>query len=341
MRAMRLHESAPIEERPLRLEDVPVPKPGPGEIRIRVAACGVCHTDLHEAEGDLALPIRPITTGHQIVGVVDAVGPGALRFRPGDRVGVPWLGRTCGACRFCAAGRENLCPDAVFTGFHRDGGYADYAVAAEAFACPLPPGVSDTQAAPLLCAGIIGYRALRLSRVRPGEALGLFGFGASAHVAIQIARHWRCRVYVFTRSEAHRELARRQGAEWVGAATEAPPEPLTGGIVFAPAGEIVPRALEHLDRGGTLALAGIWMSDTPPLDYARHLYFEKTLCSVTASTRADAEELMALAPVVPIHTDVQTFPLAAANEALADLKHSRLRHGAAVLTVAPAEADPR
>jgi propanol-preferring alcohol dehydrogenase len=336
MRAMRLHDPSPIENRPLRLEDIALPEPGPGEIRIRVAACGVCHTDLHEAEGDLALPVRPVTPGHQIVGVVDALGPGAERFRSGDRVGVPWLGATCGACRFCEAERENLCTDARFTGFHRDGGYADYAVAAEAYACPLPAGLADTAAAPLLCAGIIGYRALRLSRIHVGGALGLFGFGASAHIAIQVARYWHCRIHVFTRSEAHRRQALRLGAAWAGGAGETPPEPLAAGIVFAPAGEIVPLALEHLDRGGTLVLAGIWMSDIPPLDYARHLYLEKTLCSVTASTRADAEELLGLAPEIPIRTDVQTFPLEAANEALVAVKHSRLAHGAAVLEVVPA-----
>lgn len=333
MRAMVVERQAPVGESPLVPRDVAVPEPGPGQVRIRVSVCGVCHTDLHVVEGDLPLHGRPVIPGHQVIGGVDAAGPGATAFRPGDRVGVPWLHRTCGRCRFCRNGRENLCPDARFTGYHEPGGFAEFMLADEAFAYPIPPGFPDHEAAPLLCAGIIGYRSLRLSGIQPGEALGLYGFGASAHIALQIARHWGCAVHVFTRSEEHRALARRLGAAWAGGAEEDPGRPLQAGVIFAPAGGLVPRALERLDRGGTVALAGIWMSEVPPLDYDRHLYQEKVLRSVTASTRQDARELLELAAAIPIRTDVQEFPLEEANEALRRLKHSRLERGAAVLRV--------
>jgi propanol-preferring alcohol dehydrogenase len=240
MRAMLLREPKPAEGRPLELADLPLPEPGPGEVRLAVQACGVCRTDLHTVEGDLALPKLPVVPGHQIVGLVEARGEGADRFTEGQRVGVPWLYRTCGECEFCGQGLENLCQDAQFTGLHADGGYAEAMVVPQDFAYPIPEGFSDLEAAPLLCAGIIGYRALRLSEVEPGQRLGLYGFGGSAHVTIQVARHWGCEVYVFTRSEGHRRLARALGAVWVGGAEDDPPAKMHGSIIFAPAGGLVP-----------------------------------------------------------------------------------------------------
>ncbi len=333
MRAQVLENQAPIEQGPLVLRDVPAPEPEAGQVCVRVNVCGVCHTDLHEAEGDLELPRRPVIPGHQAVGRVDAVGEGVTDLAAGDRVGVAWLYETCGQCRFCRRGDENLCPDARFTGFHTDGGFAEYLVVPASFAYPVPKAFPDEQAAPLLCAGIIGYRALRRSRVEPGGRLGLYGFGASAHVTIQVARHWDCEVYVFTRSPEHKAHARKLGAAWVGEVPETPPERLDGSVIFAPAGKLVPPALEVLDKGGTLALAGIHMSDVPPLVYQDHLYHEKTLTSVAAATRDDGRELMHLAAEVPIRTDVETFPLEEANEALRRLKESAIS-GAGVLRIA-------
>ena len=257
MRAMLLEKPRPAEENPLRLADLPLPDPAPREIRVRVSACGVCHTDLHIVEGDLPLPKLPVVPGHQIVGTVDALGAGVNEFREGDRVGVPWLYSSDGQCAYCRKGLENLCEGARFTGFHADGGYAEAMVAPAAFAYALPANFSDLEAAPLLCAGVIGYRALKLSNLQPGERLGLFGFGASAHIVAQIARHWQCEVCVFTRAEHHRQLARQLGAVWTGTAGEPPPAPLDAAIIFAPAGKLVPDALRALRKGGTLALAGI------------------------------------------------------------------------------------
>lgn len=332
MRAMLLRRPRPVEEWPLELADLPLPEPGPGQVRIRVRACGICHTDLHTVEGDLSLPRLPLVPGHQIVGVVDAGGPGADRFPAGERVGVPWLYRTCGQCEFCRRGLENLCADAQFTGLHADGGYAEAMVVHQDFAYPIPEGFSDVNAAPLLCAGIIGYRALRLSEVQGGQRLGMWGFGASAHVTIQVARFWGCEIYVFTRSESHRRLARELGAAWVGGADDPPPAKVHGGIVFAPAGGLVPKALRVLERGGTLALAGVTMTAIPELDYNRLLYWERALKSVANFTRKDASELLALAAQIPIRTTVQTFPLEKANEALLALKESRI-DGAGVLLI--------
>jgi propanol-preferring alcohol dehydrogenase len=331
MRAMVLEQPRRAEERPLLERDLSLPAPGDGEIRVRVRACGVCHTDLHTVEGDLRLPKLPVVPGHQIAGTVEACGAGSRRFREGDRVGVPWLHRTCGACAFCAAGRENLCESAAFTGLDADGGYAEAMVVPEGFAHPLPASFPDTSAAPLLCAGVIGYRALRLSEIQPGGRLGLYGFGASAHIVIQIARHRGCEVDVFTRSAEHRELARRLGAAWTGRAEETPPAPLDAAILFAPAGALVPEALRVLRRGGVVALAGITMSPIPQLDYAR-LYHERTLRSVANSTRRDVAELLELAAAIPLRTEIETFPLSEANEALVALKESRIR-GAGVLVV--------
>ena len=332
MRAMLLREPKPAEQRPLGLTDLPLPEPGPGEVRLAVQACGVCRTDLHTVEGDLTLPKLPVVPGHQIVGVVEARGEGAGRFAEDQRVGVPWLYRTCGECEFCGQGLENLCRDAQFTGLHTDGGYAEAMVVPQDFAYLIPEGFSDLEAAPLLCAGIIGYRALRLSEVEPGQRLGLYGFGGSAHVTIQVARHWGCEVYVFTRSEGHRRLARELGAVWVGGAEDDPPAKMHASIIFAPAGGLAPEALRVLERGGTVALAGVTMTPIPELDYDRLLYWERGIRSVANFTRQDAEELLQVAAEIPIQTTVQTFPLEAANEALLALKRSEI-DGTGVLVV--------
>jgi alcohol dehydrogenase, propanol-preferring len=329
MRAMLLNATAPAEETPLRAEEVPAPEPAPGQIRIRIAACGVCRTDLHTVEGDLELPRLPLIVGHQIVGHVDAVGEGVTRFAPGARVGVPWMHETCGRCPYCESERENLCGEARFTGFHADGGYAEFTGAPEGFAYPLPEGFPDLQAAPLLCAGIIGYRALRLCEIQPRGRLGLWGFGASAHVTIQVARHWGCEVFVITRAEEHREHARALGATWVGEPGERPPRSLDAAINFTPAGGTVPEGLHALRRGGTMALAGIHMSPLPAMDYAL-LYGERTLRSVANATKRDAEEFLALAAEIPVHTDIEVFALEEANAALLKMKRSEIS-GAAVL----------
>ncbi len=339
MKAMLLRTPRPAEERPLELTEVPTPQPGAGEIRLSIRVCGVCHTDLHTVEGDLPLPKLPLIPGHQIVGIVEARGKGATRFAIGQRVGVPWLYSTCGKCEFCRRGLENLCREARFTGLHADGGYAEAMVVHQDFAYPMPEGFDDVQAAPLLCAGIIGYRALRLSEVQPGQRLGLYGFGGSAHVTIQVARHWGCEVYVFTRSESHRRLARELGAVWVGGAEDEPPAKMHGSIIFAPAGRLVPEALRVLERGGTLALAGVTMTPIPTLDYDRLLYWERTVRSVANFTRRDAEELLRLAATIPIHTTTQTFALDEANEALLALKHSEI-DGTGVLIVSKAVVAP-
>jgi propanol-preferring alcohol dehydrogenase len=299
---------------------------------VRVEACGVCRTDLHVVEGDLAPHRRPIVPGHEVVGTVAARGPGATRLAEGERVGVAWLHRTCGVCRFCQRGQENLCLSPLFTGWDVDGGYAGFTVAPEAFIHRLPTGLGSLEAAPLLCAGIIGYRAYQQSAVPPGGRLGLWGFGGSAHIVIQLARHAACQVYVFSREDRHRALAEELGASWVGGSFEASPHKLDAAILFAPAGELVPAALEQLDRGATLAVAGIHLSQIPALDYQRHLFQERKLRSVTANTRDDARSLLELARAIPIVTHTAAYPLAAANEALADLKHDRIR-GAAVLEI--------
>ena len=332
MRALVLTAPAPIETAPLRLEERAVPTPGPGEVLVRVDACGVCRTDLHAVEGELP-PTRPsIVPGHQVVGRVERAGPDARRFGHGVRVGLAWLRATCGLCALCRAGHENLCERAEFTGYHADGGYADYAIVAERFAYSIPPVFGDAEAAPLLCAGIIGYRALKLSDVGPGGRLGIWGFGASAHVTLQVARARGIEVFVCTREESHRALARRLGAAWVGGVRDAMPAKMNGAILFAPAGELVPVALGSLARGGTLALAGIYMSPVPSLDYARDLFYERTIRSVTANTRADGEELLAEAARIPIRTATTTFPLEDANRALALLKRGGFAGAGVLLT---------
>ena len=311
---------------PLRLIDMPDPEPGPGQILLRVRACGVCRTDLHIVDGDLPEPKLPLVPGHQIVGEV--LG-GAARFDTGDRVGVPWLGWKCGECRYCLAGQENLCDRARFTGYDVDGGYAELAVADERFCFPVPEGYPDEQAAPLLCAGMIGYRSLRLAG--DGEALGLYGFGASAHIVCQVAVAQGRRVFAGTRAgdEETQEFARSLGAVWAGDASAGPPEELDAVIVFAPVGELVPAALRAVRKGGSVVCAGIHMSDIPSFPYEL-LWGERIIRSVANLTRADGEEFLALAPTVPVRTEVETFPLERANEALDRLRRGELR-GAAVL----------
>ncbi len=333
MKAMVLESFAPVEERPLVLKEVPTPTPGPREVLVRVQYCGVCHTDLHTVEGEIVPPKLPVIPGHQVIGVVEAVGDGVASLSVGQRVGLAWLGRTCGVCDYCKRGDENLCETALMNGFDLDGGYAEYAVVHEDFAYPVPDGFSGVQAAPLLCAGIIGYRAIRLSGAGPGKRVALYGFGASAHVAIQVLVHWGCRVYVMSRSESHRELASKLGAVWTGRSEDDPPERMDASIVFAPAGPIVLDALRVLDRGGTVTLAGIYMTPIPEIDYEKHLYYEKVLRSVTASTRRDGIELLELAAEIPIRTRTVLFPLAQANEALTSVKRGGI-DGAAVLEVA-------
>jgi propanol-preferring alcohol dehydrogenase len=323
MRAMVLEKPRPAEESPLAQREIPTPSPGAHELRIRVHCCGLCHTDLHTVEGDLPLPKLPVVPGHQIVGVVDAIGRSVHQLKEGDRVGIPWLYSTDGTCRYCLQGLENLCDNGRFTGYHVNGGYAEATVISEDFAHPLPSSFSDENAAPLLCAGIIGYRSYRLSTIRRGERLGLYGFGASAHLVIQLARYKGCEVYVFTRAAAHRELAKKLGAAWVGGADENPPGPLDAAIIFAPAGALVCDALRVLRKGGTLALAGITMSPIPELDYSL-LYHEKVVRSVANSTRQDCREFLQLAADANLKTEIRSYPLEQANQGLQDLKHSRI-----------------
>lgn len=331
MRAFRLHHPAPAEESPLRLEPVPTPEPGLAALRLRVEACGVCHTDLHMVEGELTPPAYPVTPGHQVVGRVEAVGAEVVGWAPGARAGVAWLHQACGTCAFCARGEENLCPRAAFTGLHVDGGYAEALTVPAAFALRLPESLDPAAAAPLLCAGIIGYRSLRKADLQPGEHLGLFGFGASAHLALQIARHWGCSVSVFTRGPAHRDLARELGAAWVGGADETPPLPLDRAVLFAPAGELVPPILARLRPGGTLAINAIHLTPIPSLAYSL-IYGERTVRSVANATRQDGDELLRLAAEIPLHTTVQRYPFEQAGQALVDLKHSRI-NGAGVLVL--------
>jgi propanol-preferring alcohol dehydrogenase len=332
MRAWVVHEPGPAAGGPLRLVDRAVPEPGPGDLLIRVVCCGVCRTDLHLAEGDLLPRRADVTPGHEVVGEVVRAGAGTARFAAGDRVGVAWLAGTDGSCRYCRRGRENLCPRSVYTGWDRDGGYAEYLVASDAYVHPLPSGFSDTELAPLLCAGIIGYRALLRSDLPPGGRLGIYGFGGSAHLAAQVAMASGAAVHVFTRAPAARELALALGAASAQDSFDPSPEPLDSAIIFAPVGEVVPPALRNLDRGGTVAIAGIHLSDIPALNYDDELFQERTLRSVTANTRGDAEEFLRLAERLRLKVSVTPYPLDAADQALADLAADRIT-GAAVLTV--------
>jgi propanol-preferring alcohol dehydrogenase len=330
MNSWVVEKCAPIDETPLRRAERPVPEPGPREVRVRITCCGVCRTDLHLAEGDLP-PRRPaVTPGHEVVGMVDALGVDAGRFSLGDRIGVAWLGRTDGTCRFCRADRENLCLEPRFTGWDFDGGYADYCLVDERYAYAIPDAITDEQAAPLLCAGIIGYRALRLADVQAGGRLGIYGFGGSAHLTAQVALAQGMRVHVLTRGENNRRLAEQLGVDSVGQADGAPPEPLDGAILFAPAGDLVPVALRALDRGGTLAVAGIWLSEIPELDYDADLFQERRLRSVTANTRRDGVEFLALAASLGVRATTLPYPMRDAPAALADLAHGRVT-GTAVL----------
>jgi propanol-preferring alcohol dehydrogenase len=317
---MRLPATAPIAERPLESVDLPVPEPGAGEILVRVSVCGVCRTDLHVIEGELADPALPLIPGHQVVGRVERCGPGCERFAPGDRVGIAWLRGTCGVCDHCRSGRENLCTRSVYTGYQADGGYAEFAVVPEAFAYAIPERFDDAEAAPLLCAGIIGYRALRRASVPAGGRLALYGFGSSAHVVIQLARHRGHEVYVATRGEGHRALAAELGAVWTGDAYARPPVAVDSAIIFAPVGAMIPVALRAVGAGGTVVSAGIHMSPIPEMPYDECVFHEKVLTSVEANTRDDGRELLAEAAEIPIRPRVTTFPLEEANEALIQLK---------------------
>jgi len=332
MKAMVLKGPADAGTSPLVLEDLPTPTPAPDQVRVRVRVCGVCRTDLHIVEGDLPPAKRPVIPGHEVVGTVDMVGKDVRSVKEGDRVGLAWLQHTCGRCEFCLDRQENLCLQARFTGYHMDGGYAEYAVAPASYAYPVPGALTDDEAAPLLCAGIIGYRALRLSGVKPGQRLGLYGFGASAHITIQVARSWGCAVFVCSLREEHRVLARELGAVWVGGADEPLPEQVHGAILFAPAGELVTPALRALRRGGTLAIAGIHLSPIPAIDYDRDLFGERAIRSVTANTRQDGLDLLREAAAIPLRPQTQRFKLEDANAALQALKAGTIR-GAGVLSV--------
>lgn len=329
MKAHLLSEPAPVERNPLKFTDVPIPQPSEGNVLVRVTACGICRTDLHVTEGELPPKKRPVIPGHQVVGVIERSGPWATLYPPGTRVGIPWLHQTCGVCEYCCAGRENLCGAPLFTGYSMDGGCAEYTVAPEAFVYPIPDGFNDLQAAPLLCAGIIGFRCLRLSGIVRGGNLGIYGFGAAGHVCIQVARHWGAHVFVCTREEKHRQLALELGAAWAGAAAETPPEKLNAAIIFAPAGELIPPALATLKKGGVLVLGGIHMSPVPSFPYEL-IYQERSIRSVANNTREDGRDFLKLAAEIPVRTEVHIFPFEQANQALQALKHDGVR-GAAVL----------
>lgn len=333
MKATLLHDSATIEKSPLVLADVPDPSPGPGEVRLKVRCCAICRTDLHVIEGDLPAMKRPVIPGHQIVGVVDVLGPDCKRLKLGMRVGVAWLRHTCGVCRFCTTGRENLCEFSRYTGYHADGGFAEYAVVPEDFAYEIPGGYDDVHVSPLLCAGIIGYRAMkRCNLFHSGGKLGIFGFGSSAHIVLQLARHRGHEVYVVTRGKNHQRLAREMGAAWCGAEAGDMPGRVDAAIIFAPSGAVVPTALMSLDAGGALALAGIHMTPIPELDYDTHLFRERDIHSVTANTRDDGRELLAEAAASGVRAHTVVYPLEEANRALRDLKEGRI-DGTGVLTV--------
>ncbi|HZD38542.1 MAG TPA: zinc-dependent alcohol dehydrogenase family protein [Actinomycetes bacterium] len=333
MRAWVVQRPGPATGHPLALIERAIPEPGPGQVRVRVSTCGVCRTDLHLAEGDLPPKHPRVVPGHEVVGRVDALGPAASRFRPGDRIGVAWLGSTDMTCRFCRRGAENLCLGPRFTGWDQDGGYAEYLLVREEYAYPLPDVFPDEQAAPLLCAGIIGYRALRQAALPHAGRLGIFGFGGSAHLVTQVALAEGAEVHVFTRSARARELARSLGAASASASAQGQDLALDSALLFAPAGSLIPVALEALDRGGTLAVAGIYVDEVPRLDYERALFQEKRLRSVTANTRVDGEELLAIAARIGVHATTVPYPFEEADRALADLSRGRFT-GAAVLKVA-------
>ena len=332
MRAWVLDRPAPIASAPLRLRELPDPEPLAGEVRLRVHLCALCRTDLHVIEGELPPVKSPLVPGHQVIGIVDRAGPGCRLLSAGDRVGVAWLRHTCGVCEFCRSGKENLCEAARFTGYHADGGYAEWAIVPEEFAYRIPEAFRDEDAAPLLCAGIIGYRALQRSELPRGGTLAIFGFGSSAHVVIQIAQHRGCRVFVVTRGERHQALAREMGATWASGSAEGMPERVDSAILLAPVGTLVPPALTCLKQGGTLAIAGIYVSDIPSLQYERHLFHERNLRSVTANTREDGRALLREAADIPLRPRVTAYDLEDANRALLDLKEDRVS-GTAILRI--------
>ena len=331
MKACVLHSPAPVETNPLVFEDYPTPQPASGEVLVRISFCGVCRTDLHVIERELVPQKSPVIPGHQVIGFIKQLGPGANRFPVGTRVGVAWLHHTDGTCEFCRRGAENLCDHPTFTGYSVDGGYAEYIVAPQDFIYAIPQQFPDEQAAPLLCAGIIGFRCLRLSGIKPGDKLGFYGFGAAAHVAIQVARHRNVEVYAMTRDARHQNLALELGAKWAGDTFAEPPAKLDAAIVFAPAGEIVPAALRALRKGGVLVLGGIHMSPIPSFDYDL-LYQERMIRSVANNTRQDGEDFLRVAAEIPIRTRTRLFPLSEANRALNALKNDAIE-GAAVLKV--------
>lgn len=331
MKGMVLKRIDNIENNPLQLSEIEIPEPSSDEVLIKISFCGICHTDLHVIEGELPPRKIPLVPGHQIVGVVEKTGENVKKLKKGDRVGVAWLHSSCGKCKYCLKGMENLCDSPEFTGYTVDGGYAEYTVSKEEFTYKIPESFSDMDSAPLLCAGIIGYRSFKISNVKEGENIGLYGFGASAHIVLQIAKFFKCKVFVFSRSEKHRKLAQELGADWVGASREKPPEELDSAIIFAPAGELYIDALRVLRKGGTVVSAGIYMSPIPSFPYDL-LYHEKVMRSVSNSTREDAIELLSLAPKIPIRTHVELFPLEEANVALQLLKKGGI-NGAGVLKI--------
>lgn len=332
MKAMVLERQNNIENMPLKAADVPKPEPKIGEILVDISACGVCRTDLHIVEGELPGKKLPVVPGHQIVGIVADVGSGVKNLKKGERVGITWINSTCGRCEFCRSGMENLCNDMRFTGYDTDGGYAEYALVSQDFAYNIPDKFDDVHAAPLLCAGIIGYRSLKLSGLKPGGTLAIFGFGSSAHIIAQIAKYWGCKILAFTRGTDHQDMAKRLGATWAGEANDNTPEKADSVIIFAPAGELVINALASLKKGGKAAIADIYMTPIPEIDYNKHLYHERSITSVTNYTRDDAKEFLELASSIPIKTKVQTFRLEDANKALIELKQGRI-HGSAVLKI--------
>jgi propanol-preferring alcohol dehydrogenase len=331
MKAVLLNHPQSIESKPLEMHSIEAPSPGPGEILVKVEVCGTCHTDLHIAEGDISPPRMPIIPGHQVVGRIDTLGEGVERWEVGQRVGVPWLYRACGECQACQAGRENLCSQAEFTGFTHHGGLAEKMVSDSKFALPLPESISDIDAAPLLCAGIIGYRSLHLADLKPGEVLGLVGFGASAHLAIQVANHWGCEVYVFSRTESHRRLAQDLGAVWVGESDQDPPQPIDRIVLFAPVGALIPVMLRKLRPGGTLAINAIHTSPIPEMAY-EVIYGERTLRSVSNATYQDGIDFLELAAAIPLKVTTNPYPLDQVNQALEDMKYSRI-DGEAIIKI--------
>ena len=329
MKSIRLFKQGSLDQADLRFEDIPIPEPKDYEIRIKIEACSVCHTDLHIIEGDLPLKKQPIIPGHEIIGIIDKVGPNITLHNPGDRVGVAWLNNTCGNCKFCKQGLENLCPNAQFTGYDKDGGYAEYVIVPESFAYLIPKNFSSEKAAPLMCAGVIGYRSLKLSNLKKGQVLGLFGFGASAHIVIQLAKYMDCEVFAFTRSKNHQEHALELGATWTGSANDQPPQKVDAGITFAPSGALILDALKVLEKGGTLAINAIHLSDIPPIKWD-YLWYERQIRSIANVTRQDAKEFLELSGKIPIKTTVKNYPYQNVKQALIDMKESKI-NGAPVL----------